>query len=116
MPFSPFQVRGRIVDAVSTTVGRSNMRVHLINNTTKERTGEVFTDSSGYFVLDCANFPNGYSNNDSISVMYSSDLYSRHVITAIDPSILKDYRFTIDITIENVSLGRSLITDAGLNL
>jgi len=82
-PNEPHLIYGKV-----TGTGSANATIVLDNLTTNESI-ETTTDSAGNYVFDCANFPNGYSNGDSINIRISSGtLIAERLNAGIDKTSL----------------------------
>ena len=68
-PLLPHILYGRFTDRNGTAVGGATITA---KNLASNETITIITDVNGDFILDCANFPNGYVNGDTVELLGAS--------------------------------------------
>ncbi len=112
-PRHSYVLRGTCYKADGSTI-LPNANIMVVN----QKSGEIITttaNSSGKYLIDCNNFVT-YSNGDSLEVFGYTDLISRHLISSLTTATTKEYRFTVDYTFTDKTVGNSIVPTAGLNL
>ena len=75
----PYVVFGNATDANGSAITNTAL---IVTNETSGETITVFTDSSGDYIFDLANFASGYADGDSIRISTSDDtdveIYASH--------------------------------------
>lgn len=114
MPQNPHIIKGTCYKADGTTP-LPYANVMLINHSS----GETITTTAnvdGKYLLDCRAFTTDYVHADDVELYGYTDLISRHVVSSLTTTTAKEYRFTIDYTFTDKTVGNSIVTTAGLNL
>ena len=99
---SPYPLDGIIYESNGTTAVVS-LTVSVMNVSTGE-TQTITTNSSGQYLVECANFTSGYTNGDVISIWASYGRYYKEELHTIDTSVGSGT--------ENLTLSDTLYTHA----
>ena len=81
---SPYPISGTITDRNSTAL--ASLTISVMNVATGE-TQSTTTNSSWFYLVECANFTSGYTNGDEISIWASSGRYYKEELHTIDASV-----------------------------
>lgn len=99
---SPYPIDGVVYESDGTTAVASAL-VSAMNVSNGEIV-EATTNGSGQYLIECANFPSGYSDGDVISLWVSSGRYYKEELHTIDISV--------GAGTENISLTDTMYTHA----
>lgn len=113
MPNMPHIVSGIVKQSDISVWANANV---IIINTNNSESITTTTNSVGRYFADLGNLPSGYIDGHVINIFGGSYIWVRYVIGNFTTTArLREYRFTIDIEINDSSLGQSLVVDSGLN-